>query len=69
MGRLEDVFRDRTVILVSHRISTVRRADTILVLDRGRVAERGTHEELLALGAIYADLHRRQQLEEELEAV
>ncbi len=69
LRRLKGVFADRTVILVSHRISTASQADTILVLDRGRVVERGTHQDLLALGAIYADLHRRQQLEEELAAV
>ncbi len=69
LSRLRQEFRGRTVFLVSHRISTVQRADIILVLDRGRIVERGDHERLLEEGGIYADLHRRQQLEEELAAV
>jgi ATP-binding cassette subfamily B protein len=59
--------RGRTTILVSHRVSTVRDADRIFVLEQGRVAEQGTHAELLELGGYYADLHRKQLLEEELE--
>jgi len=63
------VFGGRTVFLVSHRISTVKEADLILVLDGGEVLERGTHSQLLAAGGLYADLHQRQLLEEELAAV
>ena len=65
---LQEVMRGRTSVIVSHRISTVRRADLILVLDHGRVVERGTHDALLARGGMYAGLHRKQLLERELEA-
>jgi ATP-binding cassette subfamily B protein len=60
--------RQRTTILVSHRISTVKNADQIVVMREGRVIERGSHDELLAHGGYYADLHRKQLLEEELAA-
>lgn len=66
LRRLRDVMRQRTTILVSHRISTVRDADLILVLDDGRVVEQGTHAGLVARGGLYAGLYRRQLLEEAL---
>jgi ATP-binding cassette subfamily B multidrug efflux pump len=68
LGQLRGVMRERTSIIVSHRVSTVRDADVICVLDEGRMIERGTHDELLALGGEYADLYERQLLEEELAA-
>jgi len=68
LARLSAVMRQRTSIIVSHRISTVRGADQILVLADGRIVERGTHDQLVAAGGIYAELHRKQLLEEELAA-
>jgi ATP-binding cassette, subfamily B, multidrug efflux pump len=68
LHRLAGVMRERTSIVVSHRVSTVRDADQILVLDRGRIVERGTHAELLKRDGLYADLSRKQLLEEELAA-
>jgi len=68
LGQLRGVMRDRTSVIVSHRISTVRDADMICVLDEARIVEQGTHDELLALGGEYADLYERQLLEEELAA-
>ena len=67
LKRLRAVMKGRTSILISHRISTVKDADRIVVLNRGAIAEQGTHEDLVSLGGIYAELYRKQLLEEEIE--
>ncbi len=64
---LKEFMKDRTSIIISHRISTVKNADKIIVLSKGAIFEEGTHDELISLGGIYADLHYKQLLEKELE--
>jgi len=66
---LKNFMKNRTSIIISHRISTVKDSDKIFVLDKGKIAEEGTHEELIAKGGIYADLYLKQLLEEELSEI
>ena len=68
LTHLAGVMRGRTVILISHRVSTVRQADQIVVLERGAIVEQGTHAELIEAGGYYAGLSQKQMLEEELES-
>lgn len=66
LARLRGVMRDRTSIVIAHRISTIKDLDQIVVLDEGRLVERGSHLDLLALGGLYASMYRRQLLAEEM---
>jgi ATP-binding cassette subfamily B protein len=69
LGSLRQHYGKRTVVIVSHRISAVQDADLILVMDEGRITQSGTHDELLGLGGLYADLYTKQLLEEEIAAI
>jgi ATP-binding cassette, subfamily B, multidrug efflux pump len=67
LHRLREYMKGRTSIIISHRISTVKDADLIIVLQNGEIVERGTHDELVTINGIYADLHQKQLLEQQLE--
>ncbi len=69
LSNLDDFFPDRSVLLVSHRISTLQNCDNIIVLGDGRITEQGDHQELLAIGGLYSWIYEKQLLEEELEKV
>ena len=69
LSGLAAIMRDRTTVLISHRVSTVQNADRIVVLSHGRIVETGSHSELQALGGFYAGLYQKQLLEEELETI
>jgi ATP-binding cassette subfamily B multidrug efflux pump len=69
LKRIKEFMKSRTTIIISHRISTVKDADKIIVLSDGKIAEEGTHEELVGLGGIYSDLNQKQLLEKELEEI
>ncbi|MBT8045959.1 MAG: ABC transporter ATP-binding protein/permease [Pontiella sp.] len=68
MEKLQPVMKNRTTLFVSHRISTLRYADEIIVIEEGRITQRGTHDELIRLPGYYSELNTLQQLEEQLEA-
>jgi len=57
---LQKLMPDRTTLVIAHRLSTIEHADQVLVMDQGRIVERGTHQELLALGGVYERLHSMQ---------
>lgn len=65
LAGLDRVMKGRTTIIIGHRISSVRRADQIIVLDHGRIAEQGDHDKLVRLGGIYADMYHKQLLDDE----
>ncbi|MBP9119411.1 MAG: ABC transporter ATP-binding protein [Ignavibacterium sp.] len=67
LKNLKEFMKNRTSIIISHRISTVKDADNIVVLENGKIAEQGTHVELVGMNGIYAELHYKQLLEKELE--
>jgi ATP-binding cassette subfamily B protein len=67
LSQLRGVMVDKTCIWISHRISAIKDADKIIVLDEGNIVEEGSHEELLAMGGIYSELYEKQKLEEALD--
>ena len=67
LKELKDVMKDRTSIIISHRISTIKNTNNIIVLSDSQIKEEGTHNELISLGGMYYDIHIKQLLEEEIE--
>lgn len=69
LSSLTKIMENRTTILISHRVSTMRHADHIFVIEDGKIAEQGNHDTLISLGGYYAELYQKQLLEDELESV
>jgi ATP-binding cassette subfamily B multidrug efflux pump len=69
LHELRSILKEKTCLIISHRISAVKEADEILVLDEGKIIERGSHQQLIDRGGVYADLYQQQQLSEELEQI
>jgi ATP-binding cassette subfamily B protein len=69
LQNLRRIMTDRTTIIISHRISSVKQCDEIIVLDHGQVSERGTHQYLLSLNGQYAEMHQKQLLDKEINPV
>src|SRR5690606_6287397 len=69
LGHLESAMKDHTTFLISHRISTVAKANEIIVLEDGEITQRGRHDRLITEPGLYGELYRRQLLEEEVEAL
>jgi ATP-binding cassette subfamily B multidrug efflux pump len=69
LHELRSILRDKTCLIISHRISAVKEADEILVLDEGQIIERGNHDKLVGHGGVYAELYQQQRLSEELEEI
>jgi ATP-binding cassette subfamily B protein len=66
---LKSILKEKTCLIISHRISAVKETDEILVLDEGKIIERGNHDELVRRGGVYAELYQQQRLSEELEQI
>ena len=66
---MRELMKDKTCFVIAHRLSTIRKADLILVVKAGKIIERGTHQELMALGGYYADLYNKQFETESAETV